>query len=105
MVNDTMPSYITAMDFLLLPNPRLKLDTDLQQYTNYTYFSLPQGYVPKVTKVGPSSLKIYISDGGKYSEPSRIAELRNSVRRGEHRWRRVLRLRGVRLLFQGIESR
>jgi prepilin-type N-terminal cleavage/methylation domain-containing protein/prepilin-type processing-associated H-X9-DG protein len=65
---DAMPSYITAMEFLLAPEPSAMTDTYLVQYDNYFY--LPSSYVPKVTKVGIASQKIYISDGGKYSRPT-----------------------------------
>ncbi len=68
-----MGSYVTAMDFLLANPPTTKrgpvVDSSLQQFANNLYFVLPSGYVPKMTKVGPPSTKIYISDGGKYSSP------------------------------------
>jgi prepilin-type N-terminal cleavage/methylation domain-containing protein/prepilin-type processing-associated H-X9-DG protein len=70
------PSYITAMDFLLLPPPTTSKgeisDPDFQQFANYSYLLLPSGYVPKVTKVGPPSTKIYIADGAKYSTPGEL---------------------------------
>jgi prepilin-type N-terminal cleavage/methylation domain-containing protein/prepilin-type processing-associated H-X9-DG protein len=69
-----MGSYVTAMDFLLVNPPTTKrgsvLDTDFQQFMNYNYYILPGGYAPKVNKIGPPSTKIYIADGGKYSNPS-----------------------------------
>ena len=71
-----MGSYVTAMDFLLENPPIGKKgpvqDTDLQQYTNTAYMTLPGGYVPKLTKVGPPSTKIYIAEGGKYSLPDAL---------------------------------
>jgi prepilin-type N-terminal cleavage/methylation domain-containing protein/prepilin-type processing-associated H-X9-DG protein len=69
-----MGSYVTSLDFLMVNPPITKTgpfkDTDLQQFANSSYFTLPGGYVPKVTKVGPPSTKIYICDGGKYSNPA-----------------------------------
>src|SRR5208337_2300241 len=62
-----MGSYVTAMDFLLANPPMTKKgpasDSDLQQYTNESYMILPANYVPKLTKIGPPSIKIYIADG------------------------------------------
>jgi prepilin-type N-terminal cleavage/methylation domain-containing protein/prepilin-type processing-associated H-X9-DG protein len=69
-------SYITAMDFLVVNPPSTKrgpvTDSTLQQFSNNFYFTLPSGYVPKMTKVGPPSTKIYIADGGKYSTPGEL---------------------------------
>jgi prepilin-type N-terminal cleavage/methylation domain-containing protein/prepilin-type processing-associated H-X9-DG protein len=71
-----MGSYVTAMDFLLADPPVGKkgpvVDSDLQQYTNESYMVLPTSYVPKLTKIGPASIKIYIADGGKYSNPGSL---------------------------------
>jgi prepilin-type processing-associated H-X9-DG protein len=77
--NDTailMPSYFTAVDFLLQPNfvDNAKYNSTglLEVYspwaTNELYFQLPAGYGPKLSKVGPPSRKIYIADGGLWSE-------------------------------------
>jgi prepilin-type N-terminal cleavage/methylation domain-containing protein/prepilin-type processing-associated H-X9-DG protein len=69
-----MGSYVTSMIFLLSPPPTTKrgsvADTSFQQYVNYSYYTLPGGYVPKVNKIGPASAKIYIADGAKYSNPN-----------------------------------
>ncbi|HEX4053761.1 MAG TPA: type II secretion system protein [Tepidisphaeraceae bacterium] len=69
-----MGAYVTAMDFLLVDPPVTKKgplsDADMQQFANESYFILPSGYAPKVTKVGPPSTKIYIAEGGKYSTPN-----------------------------------
>jgi len=71
-------SYVTAMDFLLANPPVTKKglikDSDSYQFANYSYLILPSGYVPKITKVGPPSTKIYIADGGKYSETKNLPE-------------------------------
>jgi prepilin-type processing-associated H-X9-DG protein len=68
-----MPSYVTSMLFLLENPPKTKKgsvsDSDFQQYVNFAYYTLPGGYAPKLNKVGPSSAKIYIADGAKYSRP------------------------------------
>jgi len=76
---DVMPSYITAQDFLLLPLPRGAKDVVPIRYgadeggiatggSSYNDFVLPTSYVPKINKVGLTAQKIYIADGGKYSE-------------------------------------
>jgi prepilin-type N-terminal cleavage/methylation domain-containing protein/prepilin-type processing-associated H-X9-DG protein len=77
-VTDLMPSYILAEDFLLLPLPKGAKDTVPVRYgnfegggvgtTTYNDFVLPSNYTPKITFIGHSAQKIYISDGGKYSE-------------------------------------
>ncbi|MGD0140909.1 MAG: type II secretion system protein [Tepidisphaeraceae bacterium] len=71
-----MGSYVTAMDFLLVNPPSTKRgtvqDADLQQYANESYFVLPSNYAPKLNKIGPASIKIYIADGGKYSNPNAL---------------------------------
>ncbi len=75
---DTMVSYSVAEDFLLLPLPKGVHDTVPVRYggdeggqgtggTVYNDFELPADYVPKINKIGQTSQKIYISDGGKYS--------------------------------------
>ncbi|MGD0542743.1 MAG: prepilin-type N-terminal cleavage/methylation domain-containing protein [Tepidisphaeraceae bacterium] len=71
-----MGSYVTSMIFLLAAPPTSKygtlLDSSFQQFVNYSYYTLPSGYVPKLNKIGPPSRKIYIADGGKYSSPSEL---------------------------------
>ena len=67
-----MPAYIVAEDFLLSGAPKGSKDTLPVRYgeyaDSYNDFVLPSTYVPKITKVGLTSQKIYVSDGGKYSE-------------------------------------
>jgi prepilin-type N-terminal cleavage/methylation domain-containing protein len=68
---DVMPSYITAQNFLFAALPKgAKEDDQAVRYApdGYGDFTLPSGYVPKITKVGLSAQKIYVSDGGKYSD-------------------------------------
>jgi prepilin-type N-terminal cleavage/methylation domain-containing protein/prepilin-type processing-associated H-X9-DG protein len=72
-----MGSYITAQNFLLA-NPGVNargisiLDSDEVQFADPSYLRLPSQYVPKITKVGPPSTKIFIADGGKYSNPDSL---------------------------------
>ncbi|MGD0767802.1 MAG: type II secretion system protein [Tepidisphaeraceae bacterium] len=68
---DVMPSYIVAQDFLLAPLPKgAKEDNYAVRYApdGFGDFTLPSTYVPKITKIGLTAQKIYISDGGKYSD-------------------------------------
>lgn len=72
-----MGSYVTAQNFLLaLPSTNARgiatQDADEVQYCYPSYLLLPGQYVPKITKVGPPSTKIFIADGGKYSNPSSL---------------------------------
>jgi len=71
-ITDVMPSYIVAEDFLLLPLPKGAKDTIPIRYgkfeSGFNDFILPDNYLPKLNKVGISSQKIFISDGGKYSD-------------------------------------
>jgi prepilin-type processing-associated H-X9-DG protein len=39
----------------------------VQRVTSPTFHNTPQGYVPKITKIGKPSLKIYVADGGRFS--------------------------------------
>jgi prepilin-type N-terminal cleavage/methylation domain-containing protein len=72
-----MGSYCTAQDFLLA-NPGVNargittLDSVEVQYADPSYLKLPSQYVPKLNKIGPPSTKIYIADGGKYSNPDSL---------------------------------
>ncbi|MGA2442398.1 MAG: type II secretion system protein [Tepidisphaeraceae bacterium] len=70
---DIMPSYITAQAFLLWPTPFGVIDAFNNQYDG-GYFYLPSSYVPKVTKVGNPSVKIYIADGGKWSNQTTLPD-------------------------------
>jgi prepilin-type processing-associated H-X9-DG protein len=68
---DAMPSYVTAQDFLLAPAPKGVHDFDQPvRYAPNAFddFVLPSTYTPKITKIGLSAQKIYIADGGKFSE-------------------------------------
>jgi prepilin-type N-terminal cleavage/methylation domain-containing protein/prepilin-type processing-associated H-X9-DG protein len=68
--SDSMPSYILASDFLFVSKPvgaREQNQPVRYAPNGYGDFTLPQNYVPKLTKIGLSAQKIYISDGGKYS--------------------------------------
>ena len=60
-----MPSYMTALAFLITP------DYGNQGYmkTGTMGFTLPDGYAPRLNKVGNWSLKIYVCDGAKFTAP------------------------------------
>jgi prepilin-type N-terminal cleavage/methylation domain-containing protein/prepilin-type processing-associated H-X9-DG protein len=70
--SDAMPSYVTAMNFLMtaLPKPLPQAVVPMKDLYYSNYVLAPFGYVPKLTKVGPLSAKIYIADGGLYSYSS-----------------------------------
>jgi prepilin-type processing-associated H-X9-DG protein len=62
-------SYATSMVFMWLPNGTLipgVSGTTTQKFTAPTFDNPPNGYVPKLTKVGSSSRKIFISEGARY---------------------------------------
>jgi len=66
-----MPSYMTAMNFLLgdpafYNNP---LNTVNVAILNAPNGNLPTQYAPRLSRVGDWSKKIYICDGGKYTVP------------------------------------
>lgn len=65
-----MPSYITAWDFLMLPSV-ISTPKNVQGiiFAPSSDFNPPSSYVPKLNKIGPSATKIFIADGGKYTEP------------------------------------
>jgi prepilin-type N-terminal cleavage/methylation domain-containing protein/prepilin-type processing-associated H-X9-DG protein len=72
-----MASYFTAGDFLMLPNfptatgsPNTSLIGEVYSpwSTKTSYFLLPSGYGPKITRVGIPSHKIYLADGGIWSD-------------------------------------
>jgi len=72
---DWMPSYVTAGDFLLLPNFKNSsgwnsklLLTVYCEWGATSYYQTPSGYAPKLNKVQYGSRKIYIADGGKWSD-------------------------------------
>jgi prepilin-type N-terminal cleavage/methylation domain-containing protein len=58
------PSYSAAMTFLLLPNPLASFNPPTA-FGN-SYVNPPSGYWPKLNKVGKSSEKIFVADGGRY---------------------------------------
>ncbi|HEX3359060.1 MAG TPA: type II secretion system protein [Tepidisphaeraceae bacterium] len=65
-----MLSYSTAMSFVLVA---FKGGSSTGWPGNIAmpgtpYWSLPSGYFPKITKVGPSSNKIYASDSGRWTD-------------------------------------
>jgi prepilin-type N-terminal cleavage/methylation domain-containing protein/prepilin-type processing-associated H-X9-DG protein len=68
LTTDTMPAYIVAEDFMMLPLPRGATDSIGVRYSGGSDFALPSSYSPKITAIGNSAQKIYIAEGGKYSE-------------------------------------
>lgn len=76
-----MPSYITAWDFLCMPVTarNIKVSGIYSCPDNGNYFETPPGYVPKLNKIGRASAKIYIADGGKYTEVTNSSEQPNYV--------------------------
>jgi prepilin-type processing-associated H-X9-DG protein len=68
--NELMMSYFIPMDFLLLPS-RVGTHTisglSEVKYCNGSYTQTPSGYVPKLTKIGNASRKVFLADGGKYT--------------------------------------
>jgi prepilin-type processing-associated H-X9-DG protein len=72
---DNMPSYITAEAFLLAPLPKGAKENGYPvRYApdKFGDFTLPSSYVPKINKIGPASQKIFIADGGKYSNTNNL---------------------------------
>ncbi|HZZ41576.1 MAG TPA: prepilin-type N-terminal cleavage/methylation domain-containing protein [Tepidisphaeraceae bacterium] len=70
-----MLSYITAEGFMLeayLGNSNTSLITTAP---TTGYFKLPNGYSPKISKVGNSARKIFIGDGGKYSTQTQAPDV------------------------------
>jgi prepilin-type processing-associated H-X9-DG protein len=63
-------SYSTAMVFLLRNSadlPGFTTPSPTQRTNGPSFYNPPPGYSPKLTKVGKSSLKIYVGDGGRFS--------------------------------------
>jgi prepilin-type N-terminal cleavage/methylation domain-containing protein/prepilin-type processing-associated H-X9-DG protein len=58
---EPLPSYTTAYSFLALTS-------DLPTVNQQPVWSLPDSYFPKLSKIGSSSKKIYISDSGKWDD-------------------------------------
>lgn len=63
-------SYSSPISFHLLPNGT-RTGTipggPVGRTTSPTFYNTPQGYVPKLNKIGMSSRKIYIADGARFS--------------------------------------
>ena len=70
-----MVSYNTALPFLLTRN-RTGSNSGFPptQTISRTDWNVPEGYNVKVTKVGDASRKIYIADGGRYSNPNTMPD-------------------------------
>jgi prepilin-type N-terminal cleavage/methylation domain-containing protein/prepilin-type processing-associated H-X9-DG protein len=64
-----IPSYCSAFGFMVAHNPGSVSGTPITHgWTPGFAWNPPAGYAPKLNKVGPPALKIYIGDGGKYSQ-------------------------------------
>jgi prepilin-type N-terminal cleavage/methylation domain-containing protein/prepilin-type processing-associated H-X9-DG protein len=64
-------SYATAFTFLLTPgSPAPGITRETRMSTGAGWWALPNGYVPKITKVGQNAEKIYMADAGKFSTTS-----------------------------------
>lgn len=68
-------SYVTAVNFMYKHNYR-NTNSDsgwdvgqIGETYARTDYNPPQGYFPKLTKIGPSAEKVFIADGAKYSRP------------------------------------
>ena len=60
-------SYSTALPFLVLSfDPKQAGETGRTRARSE--YSPPAGYFPKINRIGPSSQKIYIADGGRYCD-------------------------------------
>jgi prepilin-type processing-associated H-X9-DG protein len=64
---DVMVSYDVAGVFLMLNNPNHTQGGPVGAAMAYDTTNVPQGYAPKLTKVGNSAKKVYISDGARFS--------------------------------------
>ncbi len=65
-----MLSYATGAAFMLQPTGAVSgsnMTGRVVANTGAGYWTLPSGYAPKITKIGPSASKIFLADGGKYS--------------------------------------
>ena len=71
------PSYNTAMAFLNVPYNTYSTDGSFSGAVQAPpssgssgYWSLPSGYVPKITKVGSPAQKVYAADGARVTSPT-----------------------------------
>lgn len=65
-------SYVVAMQFLYHHKPDSVPNDDdtVGEVTTYSFHNPPQGYAPKVNKVGAAASKIFVACGGKYTDTS-----------------------------------
>jgi prepilin-type N-terminal cleavage/methylation domain-containing protein/prepilin-type processing-associated H-X9-DG protein len=70
-----MVSYNTSLHFLLTRNKTgSNSGGAISRTICRTDWNVPDGYTPKVNKVGDAARKIYIADGGKYSNPNTVPD-------------------------------
>ena len=74
--NILMPSYSTSIVFLMKP----RLGSAGGYREAFAEWNPPGGYVPKITKIGDSSKKVYIADGGKRSDNANAPSYSTQVR-------------------------
>lgn len=63
-----MISYYTAAAFMVQRNPGNAPAGAVGRTIARTQWNVPSGYAPKLSKVGQPSRKVFIADGGKYSQ-------------------------------------
>ena len=79
----TLPamSYTTTLDFLLLTNPSASANPNdtVGFYISRTTWNVPASYVPKMSKVGSPSQKVYLSEGSRFIDGTTLAFTYNST--------------------------
>jgi prepilin-type N-terminal cleavage/methylation domain-containing protein/prepilin-type processing-associated H-X9-DG protein len=67
-------SYSTSLDFMLKRNTSIDTGSanntnayGVGRYVGRTEWNVPNGYVPKITKIGSPSQKVYIADGSRWA--------------------------------------
>jgi prepilin-type N-terminal cleavage/methylation domain-containing protein/prepilin-type processing-associated H-X9-DG protein len=66
----TTPSYFMALDFLVVTSNKTLATSPVASPNLNNDFVPPNTYVPKLSKIGHSAMKICLADGGKYSQSS-----------------------------------
>lgn len=74
----TLNSYVTAMVFHMKPNPNPPVHGGDGRQIARTDWNPPPGYIPKITKIGDASRKIYIADGARFSTTSQPPDYSHS---------------------------
>lgn len=69
-------SYVSGASFLMAPYASYGTGSTFNgryQMNGSPYWVLPNGYIPKITKIGPSARKIFLADGGKWAQSTSSA--------------------------------